>query len=512
MSEQRELDRGRYVLDEEPIASGGMGTVWAGYDRKLKRAVAVKELRFSEGLGEAERESRRARVLTEARAAARLDHPGIVSVYDVTEDDGRPWIVMRLVSGRSLAQEVEAAGPLSPRRTADVGRQLLDALSAAHAEGILHRDVKPQNVLLDADGRAVLTDFGIAVVSGVTRPITETGQVIGTLGYIAPERLSGAAPGPQADLWSLGATLYFAVEGRPAYDTGDVVSTIAAIVSRDPEPPRQAGPLAPVVAGLMVRDTDARWGAPAARAHLEAVASGGPAPQPVPDVATKPLPAPDAPTEPGTPTAPGTAREHHTPSAAPVPAPLRRSRRWAVGAAAVPLLAGGIAVGMLLPDGNGDGDGAPESKRTASPTPNRYTTAPKVCGSDVLSLARVDSVMISPQRGAVVNTGPMIRCEWGTDATAFSEEMWVRVLVHKSGSAAAKQFKVPSELTGGYATTERPEFGDQAELVFQGGRAEARVRISNLMIEVHLNTQAFVESKFQALVSELVAVAESEGD
>ncbi len=137
-------------------------------------------------------------------------------MYDVIEDDGRPWIVMRLVPGRSLAQEVEASGALSPQRTAEIGLEILAALEAAHGEGILHRDVKPQNVLLDAEGRAVLTDFGIASVMGATQPLTATGMVVGTVGYMAPERLSGSGAGPKADLWSLGATLYFTVEGRSA--------------------------------------------------------------------------------------------------------------------------------------------------------------------------------------------------------------------------------------------------------------------------------------------------------
>ncbi|WP_285542980.1 serine/threonine-protein kinase [Streptomyces lavendulae] len=278
MSVQGELDRGRYVLDREPIAAGGMGTVWRGYDRKLKRAVAVKELRFAEGLSTSERDRQRARVMVEARAAARLDHPGIVPVYDVIEDDGRPWIVMRLVPGRSLAQEVEASGALGPQRTAEIGLEILAALEAAHSEGILHRDVKPQNVLLDAEGRAVLTDFGIAAVMGATQPPTATGMVVGTVGYMAPERLSGSGAGPKADLWSLGATLYFTVEGRSAYNADDVVALIAAVASRDPEPMSRAGALAPAIAGLLVRDVGARWDAATAKAYLQAVVAGSPEP------------------------------------------------------------------------------------------------------------------------------------------------------------------------------------------------------------------------------------------
>ncbi|MEU7744939.1 serine/threonine-protein kinase [Nonomuraea sp. NPDC049158] len=215
MSERRSLADGRYVLESEPIGSGGMGTVWRGYDQKLRRTVAVKALHLPAGLSAEEQARLRARAMHEARAIARLEHPGIVGVYDVLEEDGQPWIVMRFISGRPLDQEVKANGPLDPRRAAEIGAQVLDALSAAHDEGVLHLDVKPQNVLLDDHGRAVLTDFGIASVADATA--TQSASLVGTVGYIAPERLAGSEPGPAADLWSLGATLYFAVEGRPAY-------------------------------------------------------------------------------------------------------------------------------------------------------------------------------------------------------------------------------------------------------------------------------------------------------
>jgi len=156
--------------------------------------------------------------------------------------------VMRLLPGRTLDHVVRANGPLSPRRAAELGVRLVEALSAAHANGVLHRDVKPQNVMLGADDRWMLTDFGIASVAGATRTLTGTGIVTGTLGYVAPERLSGAEPGAPADLWALGATLYYAVEGRHAYDFDDLPAMIAAVLTRDPEPMRLAGPLAPVIA------------------------------------------------------------------------------------------------------------------------------------------------------------------------------------------------------------------------------------------------------------------------
>ncbi|TDO49655.1 protein kinase-like protein [Kribbella sp. VKM Ac-2571] len=253
-----------------------MGTVWKAFDTVLHREVAVKELRIIEGLSLADRDKVRARGLREARAAAGLDHPGIVTIHDVVDEGGRPWIVMRLLPGRSLDQAVGTDGPLSPRRAAELGVRLLDALTAAHAKGVLHRDVKPQNVMLGSDGNWMLTDFGIASVAGETRTLTGTGMVTGTLGYIAPERLSGAEPGPLQDLWSLGATLYFAVGGRPAHDHEDLPAMLASVLTRDPELPKHAGPLGPVIAGLMDRDPARRLDAATARQRMAAIAGGYP--------------------------------------------------------------------------------------------------------------------------------------------------------------------------------------------------------------------------------------------
>lgn len=253
-----------------------MGTVWKAFDTVLHREVAVKELRIPDGLNPEEQDKLRMRALREARAAAGLDHPAIVTIHDVVDEGGRPWIVMRLLPGRTLDHAVRTNGPLSPRRAAELGVRLIEALGAAHANGVLHRDVKPQNVMLGGDDRWMLTDFGIASVAGATRTLTATGLVTGTLGYVAPERLSGGEPGAPADLWALGATLYFAVEGRHAYDYDDLPAMIAAVLTRDPEPPRRAGSLAPVIAGLMERDPARRLDAATARQHLLAVAGGYP--------------------------------------------------------------------------------------------------------------------------------------------------------------------------------------------------------------------------------------------
>jgi len=214
---------GRYLL-AQPIGRGAMGMVWRAHDQLLDREVAVKEVILSASIGADERRNAYQRTLREARTAARLSHRGVVTVYDVAEEDGRPWIVMELVPSRSLDQVLMTEGPMKALRAGRVGQQLLAALAAAHAAGVLHRDVKPSNVLIAVDRsgggwdeRAVLTDFGIAQFEGDPR-LTQTGMVMGSPGFTAPERIRGGDATPASDLWSLGATIYAAVEGRGPYE------------------------------------------------------------------------------------------------------------------------------------------------------------------------------------------------------------------------------------------------------------------------------------------------------
>jgi tRNA A-37 threonylcarbamoyl transferase component Bud32 len=248
---------GRYRL-EAPIGRGAMGVVWRARDQLLDRDVAVKEVQIAETLTDVERANAYQRTLREAKTAARLNHPGVVTVYDVAEDQGRPWIVMQLVSAQSLDQVLATSGPLSPRRAAEVGRQLLSALSVAHAAGVMHRDVKPSNVLLGRDDRAVLTDFGIATFQGDPR-LTQTGMVMGSPGFTAPERIRGEDASPASDLWSLGATLFAAVEGHGPYEKrGGAITTMSAIINEDAPPAPAAGALGPVIAALLRREPSDR--------------------------------------------------------------------------------------------------------------------------------------------------------------------------------------------------------------------------------------------------------------
>ncbi|MFF3438100.1 protein kinase [Streptosporangium sp. NPDC002721] len=274
-----------------PLGRGTMGTVWKAHDRSLGREVAIKEIRQEPGLSEAQRTELRERMIREGRTAARISHPSVATVHDAIVEDGSPWIIMELVQARSLEQVIEEEGPLPPRLVAEIGADLLGALRAAHAQGVLHRDVKPGNVLITESGRVVLTDFGIAKAEGDTS-LTKTGMVIGSPGYTAPERARGEHTGPESDLWSLGATLYFAVEGRPAYERSSVAETLAALMSEQVDPPTQAGPLRPVLEQLLEKDHTARLTAGQAGALLRAVAD---TPSHLAD-SLPPPPAPAAPT------------------------------------------------------------------------------------------------------------------------------------------------------------------------------------------------------------------------
>ncbi|WP_333775957.1 serine/threonine-protein kinase [Streptomyces sp. IBSBF 3136] len=270
------LIAGRYRLLAK-LGHGGMGTVWRAKDETVDREVAVKEPRVPDSLPERERANAYERMRREARAAARLDHPSVVDVYDVAVVDGRPWIVMELVRGRSLGDALQE-GTLDAREAARIGLQVLGALEAAHAAGVLHRDVKPDNVLLGRHDRVVLTDFGIAQIEGETN-LTDTGGFVGSPEYIAPERVLGRRPGPASDLWSLGVVLYTATEGVSPFRRSNTPATLQSVLHATPAAPAARGPLAEAVDGLLRKDPAARPDAARVRALLEAAADP-PAPRP----------------------------------------------------------------------------------------------------------------------------------------------------------------------------------------------------------------------------------------
>ncbi|MFF3845173.1 serine/threonine-protein kinase [Streptomyces sp. NPDC002328] len=265
---------GRYRL-ETRLGRGGMGVVWRATDRLLGRRVAVKELVQDDALSEQEARGRRDRTLREARAVAQLSHPHIIVVHDVVVEDERPYIVMELIDGGSLADRIAESGPVEAREAARIGADLLGALRAAHAAGVLHRDIKPANVLIESGtGRAVLTDFGIAQVAGATT-LTETGSFVGSPEYTAPERMSGERTGPASDLWSLGALLCTALSGESPFRRDSLGGILHAVVFADIRTPPQAAPLLPVVRGLLERDPDRRLDAAEAERMLRAFLDTG---------------------------------------------------------------------------------------------------------------------------------------------------------------------------------------------------------------------------------------------
>ncbi|MFE5257031.1 serine/threonine-protein kinase [Streptomyces coelicoflavus] len=362
---------GRYRLGDV-LGRGGMGTVWRAEDETLGRTVAVKELRFPGNIDEEEKRRLITRTLREAKAIARIRNNSAVTVYDVVEEDDRPWIVMELVEGKSLAEAIREDGLLEPKRAAEVGLAVLDVLRSAHREGILHRDVKPSNVLIAEDGRVVLTDFGIAQVEG-DPSITSTGMLVGAPSYISPERARGHKPGPAADLWSLGGLLYAAVEGTPPYDRGSAIATLTAVMTENLEEPKNAGPLRDVIYGLLTKDPDQRLDDVGARAMLNRVVH---APEQAagaePVDATKVVPLPPQPDGRGRRGgAAGAGAKRAEEAGEKLRGALRSVRKAAVGAGA----AGAAAASRTRP---GDGGGTPAGAAggTASAGAAGATAAP----------------------------------------------------------------------------------------------------------------------------------------
>jgi serine/threonine protein kinase len=274
MAVRRMLIAGRYRL-LEPVGSGGMGRVWLARDEMLDRDVAVKEFVPPDWMTDEEKTRLRDRTLREARSAGRLNHPHVVRVYDVVHADGLPWIVMEYVASRSLHQVINEDGPYSPVAAARIGLAVLDALSAAHRAGVLHRDVKPHNVLIGLDGRVVLTDFGLATFVD-DGSVTGPGLVVGSPQYVSPERARDGASTVESDMWSLGATLYAAVEGRSPYARETAMATLMALATEEPDPPERAGLLSPVLLGLLRHEPETRLTASEVDRRLRMVVSAAP--------------------------------------------------------------------------------------------------------------------------------------------------------------------------------------------------------------------------------------------
>lgn len=265
------LVAGRYSLRSQ-LGRGSMGVVWLAQDEVLDRSVALKQVMLPDLMAEETGTTALAQARGEARAAARVDHPGVIRIHDLIEDDGLVWVVMELLSGRTLREALDVQGPLPVSEVTRVGLCLLDALQAIHRAGVVHRDLKPANVYLCNGGRVVITDFGIARATDI-EPITLRGGFIGSPAYVAPEQAHGGKVGPASDLFSLGSTLFAAVEGRRPFSKESILATLVAVLEDTPGPYLRAGPLRPVIEGLLAKEPERRLSAEAARAALEAVHS-----------------------------------------------------------------------------------------------------------------------------------------------------------------------------------------------------------------------------------------------
>ncbi|MFD6418740.1 serine/threonine-protein kinase [Streptomyces sp. NPDC060194] len=373
---------GRYRLRER-LGRGGMGVVWRATDDLLGREVAVKEL-----ITDSSRDTPwyRERTLREARAVAQVRHPNVIVVHDVVEDEGRPHIVMELVEGPTLAERIAAAGPLTPAETARIGLSLLAALRTAHDLGVLHRDLKPANVLLEhGTGRVVLTDFGIAQLPGAAT-ITEAGSFVGSPEYTAPERMSGAAAGPAADLWSLGVLLCAALSGgETPFHRDSLSGVLHAVVLGEIRPPAAAGPLLPVVTGLLDRDPARRLDAAGAERLLLAFTLTGTTPHAPPGHA----PARDAAH------APHASRGPHDPDEHAPPAPARRPAPGPPGALPDPAPLA-LPLPLPLPGVAQVAIPVPVKVEVPGPPPRRYR------------LALVAAALVAAIGGAAVAAGALL--------------------------------------------------------------------------------------------------------
>ncbi|NEA62280.1 serine/threonine-protein kinase [Streptomyces sp. SID12488] len=366
------LIAGRYRL-EARLGRGGMGVVWRATDQLLERQVAVKELTPDTSLATDEARLRRDRTLREARAVAQLHHPHIIVVHDIVEDDERPYIVMELIDGGSLADRISQRGPVDADEAARIGIALLGALGTAHAAGVLHRDVKPANVLLeDGTDRIVLTDFGIAQVAGATT-LTESGSFVGSPEYTAPERMSGVRTGPESDLWSLGALLCTALSGESPFRRDSLGGILHAVVIDEVRPPAQAAPLLPVVRGLLERDPERRLDAVEAERMLRAYRATGRTPR-LSAAYTPGRRQTQRREESGgrvsTPTVSLRKPSSRTASSRTSEQPPRPSGRAVlIAAVLVAALAGaGVSAAALLMNSGDDGDGTPKNPATAAQT------------------------------------------------------------------------------------------------------------------------------------------------
>ncbi|MGW3604588.1 protein kinase domain-containing protein [Micromonospora sp. NPDC005161] len=480
------LIAGRYRL-LDLVGAGGMGRVWLARDEMLHRDVAVKEVVPPSWLAETERAELRLRTLREARTAARLNHPNVVRIYDVVHDRESPWIVMEYVPSRSVQQIISAEGPLNPQRTARIGLAVLAALRAAHTAGVLHRDVKPHNVLVADDGRVVLTDFGLATFDGGDGAMTGPGMVLGSPQFVAPERARERVSNPRTDLWSLGATLYAMVEGRSPYARSSAMATLSALATEPPDPMRRAGSLHPVLTGLLQRDPWRRLTAAEAEPLLRgAAADDDPPTEPARSAAVAAVRSagraavPAAPT--GWPSPPGDPPAS-TDRPATRPGRWRRRMLTLGGAATALLAASGVALalvnrndGRTPPSGAGGGEATPRPAAfaCATPPPPTATPVPSVPQPADARYRLVKGWTWHDDPAGFRIAAPVGWLRWTEESTTcFRESCGPRILSVEAGPArpdpVAYWKAEEARLTGGEALPGYRKVDISALDIFEGG-------------------------------------------
>ncbi|MFF4875535.1 serine/threonine-protein kinase [Micromonospora sp. NPDC000668] len=483
---QQLLIAGRYRL-LDLVGTGGMGRVWLARDEMLHRDVAVKEVVPPSWLAETERAELRLRTLREARTAARLNHPNVVRIYDVVHDRKSPWIVMEYVPSRSVQQIIGDEGPLSPQRTARIGLAVLAALRAAHSAGVLHRDVKPHNVLVADDGRVVLTDFGLATFDGGDGAMTGPGMVLGSPQFVAPERARDGVSNPRTDLWSLGATLYATVEGHSPYARSSAMATLSALATEPPDPMRRAGPLRPALTGLLQRDPWRRLTAAEVEPLLRSAATDDDEPaEPARSAAVAAVrkagraAVPALIDQSAQPADPASRRRR--------PAPLpgcRRRRLLALGGAATVttlLAAVGVTLALMNRDGrtppSGSGGGVttprPAAFACATPPPPTAVPVPSVPPPAGARYRLVEGWTWHDDPAGFRIAAPVTWLRWTEEAvTCFREPDGPRVLSVEAGPArpdpVAYWKAEEARLTGGEALPGYRKVDISALDIFEGG-------------------------------------------
>ncbi|HEY1572635.1 MAG TPA: serine/threonine-protein kinase [Pseudonocardiaceae bacterium] len=524
MTEVGRLIADRYRLTEH-IGSGAMGVVWQAHDERLHRTVALKQLLLSPGLSSAEAHEARERAMREGRIAARLQHPNAVAVYDVVEDDGQPVLIMEYVPSQSLSAVLDARGPLPPHEVARIGAQVAIALTVAHQAGIVHRDIKPGNVLLADDGIVKITDFGISRATGDVT-VTATGMLAGTPAYLAPEVAKGENPGPPSDVFSLASTVYAAVEGHPPFGTGEnTLALLHAVAACRTMPPRKAGPLTALLMAMLRANPNDRPTMIEVSRALAAVAAGQAAVNLGPSTGPNPMAEPSPPTppradimapEPSTVRTWQPAMHPQTPSrgyqaayAGPPAAPAWRRRVLTAVAIIVAALIG-ILVANTFVDTSGDNSSAAAATTTPDPSVLNAplpSALPTFSAPPAVAVTSTAAAPTTPQGGK-----PQVQAELAV------LHAYVGLLPAQAGQAFALLTPAEQVRSGGgngflrtWATVKQVDLGNTDQ---RDGAILAKIKVSPKVGKSTDNTYrfAFAQQNGTLLINNITQVGRSRHD